>query len=427
MSEPAWSWERLAELAPDGPTLERARGIYFSRRWTVLGGDGDWLWGEYALPPTDRRFRVAVRLDPPFFHCNCRSPLRPCKHTLGLLLFLLRADERLRPAQRPDWVRDLEREPSFQPRERDAAADDRRGQRLELMAEGMSELQRFLSDWARRGIAAMEGQQEALESFAARMVDCKLGSVARRLRAMAARIGEENWAEQLLEEMASLYQLSRAWARHPLLPADRRLELAVQAGLSLRREEVLAEKPADGHWLVMGVRSGEEENLRFRRVWLREENSGRWALLLDFAFGNQPFEQQWPIGAAFTGAVYYYPSPSPQRAIFPRPVPSRRAYDLSTHGESFTDSAGHYAAALRQQPWLSHWPLLLAEARPLQTAAGTFLLAEGRQLIPCLPLADAYWTLLAESGGRTLTVFGEWDGRRLRPLSFIGGGRLRAL
>ena len=46
-------------------------------------------------------------------------------------------------------------------------------------------------------------------------------------------------------------------------------------------------------WLVLGVSYAEENKLWRRRVWLRGQNSGRTALLLDFSHGGKHFEQSF--------------------------------------------------------------------------------------------------------------------------------------
>jgi hypothetical protein len=47
-----------------------------------------------------------------------------------------------------------------------------------------------------------------------------------------------------------------------------------------------------------------------------------------------------------------------------------------------------------------------------------------------VPLARRFvhaWPLLAISGGAPITIFGEWDGRSLLPLSIVADGRYIAL
>jgi hypothetical protein len=78
-----------------------------------------------------------------------------------------------------------------------------------------------------------------------------------------------------------------------------------------------------------------------------------------------------------------------------------------------------YAHALSRQPWLREWPATLHDVLPVLLPAGQVALqhpASGVQL-PLRAGADLGWHLLAVSGGHPLTLFGEWNGRALLPLT----------
>ncbi len=423
-----WSYERLVQLAPDGQALEQARRLFFSRRWTTLAGNGEWLWGESETTSGGLSVRTAVNLPRALFHCTCRGPRRPCRHGLALVLFLLRDQERLSVQEPPEWV--LRWAETARPRAEtpDAAAvAARRTERLEQMDDGVAELQRWLIDFLHQGLAGADSRQEDMQHFAARMVDYKLPGPARRLRALATAQGQDDWHRTLLEELAQLYFFTRAWQQREQLSETRQRELLLAAGVSIRREEALSEPPVNDHWLVLGIVEGEEEALRYRRTYLRGESTGRMALLLDFAHGQQPMAQQWPTGSAWLGEVYFFPGNEPLRALFPQPQPSRRPYDNLRGLPSFSMLTDQFATTLGRQPWLVALPVLLDDVRPDVQGEEAFLWDHTGQGLPFSLAGDAAWTLLALSGGRPLSVFGEWNGRMFQPLSAIAEGRVTAL
>jgi hypothetical protein len=109
-----------------------------------------------------------------------------------------------------------------------------------------------------------------------------------------------------------------------------------------------------------------------------------------------------------------------------------------------------YAAALAADPWLERWPMVLAGVIPARAGghrwcllpAGASVDAGGAGLarpaglagahssapggVPVDPAVGAPWRLVAASGGRPVTVAGEWTAAGLRPLSvWLRGGLVR--
>ncbi|MBK7334906.1 MAG: hypothetical protein IPJ00_01540 [Saprospirales bacterium] len=150
-----------------------------------------------------------------------------------------------------------------------------REKRLEQMGRGMEELRLWLADTVRQGLGQLEAQgEQAFERLAARMVDAKLGSIGRRVRNWKNLLKMADWQEQLLVEMGELFLAVSAFERSDTLSDELTMDLLQFAGLSLRKEEVLAGDPVEGPWGVAGVAEGEEENLRFRRTWLKTSAMG---------------------------------------------------------------------------------------------------------------------------------------------------------
>jgi hypothetical protein len=300
-----------------------------------------------------------------------------------------------------------------------------REKRLEQMGRGMEELRLWLVDTVRQGLGQLEAQgEQAFERLAARMVDAKLGSIGRRVRNWKILLKMADWQEQLLVEMGELFLAVSAFERSDTLSDELTMDLLQFAGLSLRKEEVLAGDPVEGPWGVAGVAEGEEENLRFRRTWLQNQRDGSFALLLDFAWGGQPFEHTWKAGMQYEGSLVYYPSAYPLRALVVEFGKPDMADPLFTGFQYLDELSGQFAQALALQPWLQRFPAVLEQVLPVKSPEGGWsLMDENRQAMALSGPADIGWILLSVGGGRPLNIFGEWNGATFAPLACLSAGK----
>lgn len=427
--------DQLEKWAPDAATWERAKLFSSPKKWKQLGVLQDLCWG-IARTEGATRHPVLLRLSDAAFFCGCTVRKKPCKHVVALAKMALQSPEGLPPGHSvPDWAEALTSRLEHKPG--DEAPTDaglspetleqrrrNREKRLEHMGLGLEELELWLSDRIRQGIGSLESQaEEILERFAARMVDAKLGGIGRRVRSWKKLMEKTGWQDQLLAEMADLFLFVRAFRQEEQLPDDLLQDLLQFAGMNVKKEEVLQSPPLEGLWIVLGVTSGEEDKLRFRRVWVQHTAHGRNALLLDFAWGNEPFEHNWKPGQYFEAGLYYYPSAYPQRALVTN-VKVKYGQDARPSGaDSFEALLIAYADALASQPWLMRFPAFLENAIPVKTAGGWELLDSRQRAMPLSCAGDTGWTLLSLSGGHGIDLFGEWDGATFAPLSCLFGGR----
>ena len=421
------SADDLLHLAPDAKTLEAGRRLFYSKRWRLVGGDGQWLWGEFIYGPnTSKASETAVELTTGRYYCSCRARQRPCAHGLALVLMLKNDQARITVSQPPSWVRSVQHRATRQtvPPKDVLAADDRFSSRLELMSSGVEELELRLLDITRRGIADTLAQGSAvLLSAAARLTDAKLSGPAATLRRLAT-LGPDGTEHDIARALGDLYLFVRAWKNRDQLPKDRYIELLNFAGVSPKKEAILATPPVVDHWLVMGVTEGNDDRLRYRRVWLRGEKTRRFALILDYAFGNMPFERSWPLGASYQGGLYYYPGSYPQRALFPMPVPGNRPYDGLIGYTNLNHLITNYQKALALNPWMFTYPVYLTGVIPRKDKSRASLVTAEGEVLPLLPNFENSYTLLAVSGGGGLSVFGEFNGYTFAPLSMVSANGL---
>lgn len=415
----------LLRLAPDAKSLEAGRRLFYSRRWRLVGGDGQWLWGEFAYGNGNKAIEAAVQLTGGRFICSCRARQRPCAHGLALVLMLKNDQQRITVAQPPSWVRSVQfqvdKQTTTEPVKNTLAAASRQSDRIDLMTSGVEELEIRLLDIARRGIADTQAQgPDILLAAATRLTDAKLPGPAGRLRRLAS-LGPDGTEASYARTLGDLYLFVRAWKNRQQLADKQYAELLQFAGMTTRKEEILAQPALNDHWLVMGVVAGQEDRLRFRRVWLRGERSRRFALLLDYAFGERPFERSWPLAASFTGNLHYYPGNYPQRALFPGAAPGGRPYDGLSGYQTLTAMRINYQKALAANPWLLSYPVYLEAVRPIQYKKQLFLLDPDGEALPILEDYQNFYSLLAISGGAPISLFGEFDGDHFTPLSVVTG------
>lgn len=293
------------------------------------------------------------------------------------------------------------------------------------MTQGARELQLWVLDAIRQGFGHLQSQPNSTwDSIAARMTDAKLSAISRRLRQLRDRRNEAQWPQLFFNELADFYLLSCAFAQYEALPEAMQEELLLQGGRTLRKPDLLQQTPLPDVWLVLGQNFGVEEDLRWRRTWVWGEKNQKPALLLDFAFRDAPFEQEWMVGAAYAADLYFFPGINPLRAV----VGEFTFFNESLAPVPGFSSAGafvqHYADLLSQNPFSALFPLVLRDFGIILHEQAFFALDRERHYLPLSDSAEKNWKLLALSAGHPIHFFAEWDGQVLHPLSVFHAGSI---
>lgn len=304
------------------------------------------------------------------------------------------------------------------------------------MSAGLAELESWFADLLRQGLAAFEGQAESYcQELAARMVDAKLGGLARRIRQFPSRVKEagvagskNGWHERLLAEISDIYLIVKGFQRIDKLPPPLQDDLLSLAGVNFKKEDVLAQTGIRDRWLVAGqTEEVEDVSLLARRTWLVGERSGHTGMLLEFSFGGAGYETTWRLGSVLHGELVFYPSAFPLRGLFKSFEWSDKPFDLPQGYATFDDFAKSYARALGANPWLSPFPVLLENVIPVYQKDRFLLVDAQRKQLSLLASDDLGWKLVATSGGRPIHVFGQWAGETVFPLSAMVNGQFRAM
>lgn len=300
--------------------------------------------------------------------------------------------------------------------------------RIETMILGAKELQLWVLDAIRQGFGHLQSQPNSTwDSIAARMTDAKLGAISRRLRILRDRRKESNWPELFFNEIADFYLFAQAFARLETLPQPMQEELLLYGGRTIRKTDLLQQQPAHDTWLVLGQNFGVEEDLRWRRTWFWAEKLQKPALLLDFAFRDAPFEQEWIIGAAFEADMHYFPGIQPYRAVIGAFAFSEAPFAELDGINNVATLAEHYAQVLSKNPFLSLLPVILDDFAVILQEGHFYALDAEQFYLKLNAQEEKNWKLLAVSGGHPISFFAEWDGQTLNPLSIFQAAQVRKL
>ncbi|WP_245668841.1 SWIM zinc finger family protein, partial [Nocardia xishanensis] len=312
-----WPEERVGELAPDGSSLAAARGL--ADRWRDTGCRDDAVWGR-CRGSGPEPYATIIDLSGPAYACSCPSRKSPCKHALSLLLVWSRGAVAPSPEVAEfaaEWLAARAARSATPATARTVNPATAEQRRVRVTA-GLEELDIWLGDQVRTGLAQADRSYSAFESIAARMVDAQAPGVAGALRRLPLIMATRaDWPEPVLREYARLHLLVVAHRRLEDLPPALRASVRTHIGYPNPAESVRAEPVVRDQWMTLGVRSTEDDRLYTRRTWLYGRRTHRWALLVDHAFGAPAFPATAPVLGSMTEAdLHYYPGAAPLRALW---------------------------------------------------------------------------------------------------------------
>lgn len=420
-----WSENQVTALAPDASSLTAARKL--AGKWSGTGWCDTALWGLCA-GSGKTPYQTIADLSGPAFRCTCPSRKFPCKHALSLLL-LWSAGAVGETGDTADfaaeWIGRRVAKAAAPAKSRAPSAAAVR-QRHERVAAGVAELDTWLADQIRTGLAQMDRSPAAFEAVAARMVDAQAPGIAAALRRLpAAVVGRSNWPEVMLGRFAWLRLLLMAHTKLDTVAEPLAATVRAHIGYAVAAESVLAEPAVRDRWVTMGMRTSEEERLHTRLSWLYGVHSGRWALLIDHSHGSPSFSARVPpIGLVAETELHFYPAAAPLRVLAGTAGSAAATPDpgaVVAAAGTIADALNAFSTAAAADPWLESWPVLLRSVVPTRSGTEWLLAEPDGTAIPLVEPAQP-WRLLALSGGRPVTVFGLWDGRRLEAVSVLADG-----
>lgn len=426
--------EQILALAPDASSAKSGKDLSTPRKWVTLGGNDAALWGE-CQGSGSKPYQTQIDLAGPAFKCSCPSRKFPCKHGLGLFLLAAAQPATLTQKEPPAWVAEwlagrqekaetkakkvetkAEAEKNVDP----AAQAKRIAQREAKITAGLDELNRWLRDTIRQGLdAAQQRGFSHFDGIAARMVDAQAPGVARLLRDISTSTAAPDWPGRMLEQLATIHLISRGYANQERLPEPLRQELRALVGWTVSQDALLASEGVVDEWSVLGQLVLEEDRLRVQRTWLFGAKTKRHALALSFSPNpNVPLDKSLMPDTRFEGELVFFPGVPALRAVVKQRTGETRSGAELAALPTFETGQKIFAEMLAQAPWIERAPLAFGPVRLVRKNDDGWGLADEAGYF--LPLADTFergWELTAVSGGQPVTVFGEWDGEALTPLS----------
>lgn len=303
------------------------------------------------------------------------------------------------------------------------AAARRAAARVERVEAGLAELDRWIADQIRAGLAHWERAGFGpFEAVAARLVDAQAPGVAGMVRAIPALLGQDNWPRLALDALAGLHLLVTAHAGLDRLPPDLAATVRSRIGYPTAKAQVLAGPGVVDHWWAVGSVDVVEGRLESRRTRLWGTTTRRWALLLSFAVPGAGLDETVRPGQTVYAALHFYPGAGEHRALIGQqwePSSSVSVAQLPT--ESLPQAARRWAAQVAADPWATRMPVLLhgMASTPDGPRQRWRIGDPDGTAIPLVGLSDDPWPLLALSTGDPVGVFGEWGRTGLRPLRIV--------
>jgi len=471
--------DHIIALAPDAQVATAGRKLAAPGNWSNLGTDGRALWGECKGSAV---YKVKADMTDLVSNCSCPSRKFPCKHGVGLLLLCAGPNGMPANAAAPEWVsewlakRDKKAAqqaggdgsgaaggeagdgPSVEsesvakkPRRRVAAkaADNRR----EEMLAGIAQFEQWLDDLVDQGLANTSNLRADVIERARRLVDAKAGGLAGQVQAIANEMSSATWT--MAHTVAALGQcamIADAFTRLDELPEELRHDIAAMTGIPTSEADVLETgQHVTDAWRVVATGQGTAGSVTEHRTWLRGVESGREALVLQFAPRRTAPKHKFAMGMVYRGEFAFYPGADGVRVapvanleivgqwmpggvarmgqedVFERvrsasqPAPDATRFD----GGTLDHMLDTWASNLSRQPLRSRMGYALSDVTPVDASAGNSTIVlrtrDGRRIAAT---CAAPLVLLCISGGWPVTVCGEWNGRYFEISSAFGSGRL---
>lgn len=302
-----------------------------------------------------------------------------------------------------------------------AVSAQRAAQRQERVRLGLDELDLWLADQVRGGLASLQrAGYRPVDTMAARLVDAQAPGLAGLLRALPASLVGEGWPGRALEQLALLRLLVAAHRRLEELPGPLAATVRSRVGYPTAKRAVLETPGVRDEWAVLGALDVTEERLTSRRVWLRGRRTGRWVLLLSFAVGAAGLDTSMEPGTTVEAALHRYPGAGQLRGLVGERFGSATAGVGEVPTTGVADAARAFGRLLAEDPWAERLPVVLegAPLRPSRPDEPWRFRGEDGAVVPLVPGVEA-WPLLARSMGDPVAVVAEWSRSGLRPLAVL--------
>ena len=274
-----WTTEQILKLAPDASASKAAQGLLNLKKWSGLGTDDRAAWGLCQGSGTNP-YQSQIDLAEPAFKCSCPSRKFPCKHGLALFLLLAEDPTAFKETVQPEWVtkwiqsrseraekkqsadqapKSAEQEAASQAKSAKTAA-----QRMQRVQDGVEDLERWLEDIVRAGIATVGNKEAAFwENQGARLVDAQAPGLARLVRELRSLPASgARWQERMLQSLGRIHLLIQAFDRIESLPSAVQQDIRSLVGWTEEKDVIKEQDGIKDEWIVLGQRTTMEDRLQ---------------------------------------------------------------------------------------------------------------------------------------------------------------------
>lgn len=436
-----WTEEQVNGIAPDAASLKAGRGLAIPGKWNNIGLSEIALWGE-CQGSGSKPYKTQVDFRDTAFKCSCPSRKFPCKHSIGILFLLVEKKELFTNDNPPDWVsewldsRQEKKQKQVERKEAKKEVDPEKkakteSKRLETVEAGINELDLWLKDLFRKGINNIHEQPYTFfKNISSRMIDAKAPGLAKKIDDLSSIRGySKDWSENFLEKSAELFILIQSFKNLNNLAEENQQDIKTQIGWNYSQDELLQTEGLKDNWLIISQSFEEENNLKLRKTYLLGFENNKYALLLDYSYGNKAFDNlDLLIGKSIDAEIVYYPSAYPVRALIKnKQLNDKFIFSKQNGFENIDQLFEHYSYSLSLNPFNSVIPVLLKNVIPVFHDDKFLILDEAKDSVPISINFANSWLLLALSGGHSVEIFGEWNGNYFCPLSVFVKDKLYSL
>ena len=433
-----WTTDQIKALAPDSASFAAGQSLAKAGPWKNVGQSDHAIWGD-CQGSGKNPYQIRIDQREFAYRCSCPSRKLPCKHTIALLLLAANQPGMVPTATEPDWIAQwlAERDGRTQKKQEKAEAaaqqpvdekaqTKRAADRQNRVVAGTDQLEHWLSDLVRVGIADLDRKPLSFwDDQSKRLVDAQSPGLASRIQQIGELPGSlKNWPGHVLGEFGRLALLLEAFRKIDTLDRDLQEEIRQQIGWTVDQKSLAetGEKIQD-RWILLGQSYELTTKIQTQRNWYYGVGSRRFLLYLQFAVGKPWFEEMLIPGSTTEAEAVFWPGTSRIRGKFLERKNGAKVDKSIGHEESIAEFFDRQAELLSRQPWIDRVPALLKNivVLPPQNENGLWTIQDEQSVLPLV--GTNHWTLLAVSGGNPVSIFGEWNGRTLTPLSVMGDAR----
>lgn len=427
---------QVISLAPDAPSIKAGKKLAISSKWTLLANSDNAIWGEIKGSGKNP-YQIRVDTTEIAFKCSCPSRKFPCKHGLALLFVYVNEHKSFAKTSEPEWVSTwlnqrksratAKKEKANKPVD-EKARQKRVAKREEKVKDGMAEVQKWILDTVRNGIAQFPDNGPGyFEKLAARMVDAQAPGIASQFRALGnLNYQKEDWQVQVLDRICGLWMVAAANQHFDKLTPSVQEELKAIIGWNTSKEELTNKAGIVDSWQLLGMEVFEENRITVQKYWITGANTGKQAYILQYIVPGQLREFSLVPGMAAEAELVFYGEGISKRAIFKQINDSTQITKLSGFSK-LDECKAHLAEEIGQNPWLTQLGVVLEEITPVSTENTFLIVDQNQQTMPLDCPSETMWKLLAISGGKPVIMAGLYDCVTFIPFGIMVNGQYQLL